>query len=132
MILSEFQKDDIEWKDGGMEVDDYGYLNRECNNESEFDPENKRKRMFMNLTNGKAKLAVGKCEFGSIFAVFEKEEQNLEMPWQIWGRIFRIFSEKASKPFKVFFLANTDLRRFPPNNKAISPENINGGYKSNN
>lgn len=127
-VKNEFQKGDIEWKHGVMEHNDYNYLNKECNNESEFDPQNKRKRMFMNLTKGEAKLAIGNCEFGTIFAVFEKEEQNSEIPWQLWARIFRIFSEKVSKPFKVFFLANTDLRKFPPKNEAISPENINGGY----
>jgi hypothetical protein len=34
----------------------------------------------------------------------------------------------VTKPFKVFFLANTQLRKFPPKGTPISPENINGGY----
>lgn len=127
-ITKEFEKEDIKWEDGIFSNDDFKYLETECNKESEFDPKNKRKGMFTNLVNGMSKIAITKCDFGSIYAIFEDISQNTQFPWQLWGRIFRIFSENAKKTFKVFFLANTDLRRFPPKNEIITPENINGGY----
>jgi hypothetical protein len=127
-VTKEFQKDDLKWEHGHINDDELNYLNTECNKESEFDPKNKRKKMLTKLVNGHAKIAVTRCEFGSIFAVFEKDEQNEQTPWQLWGRIFRIFSENTKKPFKVFFLANEQLRKFPPKDTPISPVNINGGY----
>jgi hypothetical protein len=55
-------------------------------------------------------------------------EQMAELPWDLWGRILRMFSEPPRKPFKIFFLANKNLREFPPVGEPIKPENINGGY----
>jgi hypothetical protein len=127
-VRREFEKGELEWEVGRLDEKDYHYLESECNKESEFDLTNKRKKMFIDLINGHAKLGMAKCEFGTIYAVFESDEQNMQMPWQLWGRIFRIFSETEHKPFKVFFLANTKLRKFPSHNEPISPENINGGY----
>jgi hypothetical protein len=61
-------------------------------------------------------------------AVFESMEQMADLPWQLWGRILRMFSEPFRKPFKIFFLANKSLREFPEGDEPITPENINGGY----
>jgi len=61
-------------------------------------------------------------------AIFETMDQMAELPWDLWGRILRMFSESSRKPFKIFFLANRSLREFPSGEEPISPENINGGY----
>jgi hypothetical protein len=50
------------------------------------------------------------------------------MPWNLWFRILRLFSEPWQKPFKIYFLANQNLREFPLGNRPIKPDNINGGY----
>ena len=61
-------------------------------------------------------------------AVFESMDQIGDLPWDLWGRILRLFSEPWRKSFKIFFLANKSLREFPEGDDPITPENINGGY----
>ena len=85
--------------------------------------------MFEDLVNGKAPVVIATCPYGQVTAVFEHLQQREEVPWGLWARIFRMYSEKkGSKPFRVYFLANTKRRLFPDGKKAITPENINGGY----
>jgi len=127
-IQKEFDKKEPEWNITSLEQEDMQFLNQECNQESEFDPTNKRKIMFQNMIEAKAPVIIAKCPYGKVTAVLENGEQAKEIPWGLWARIFRLFSNKKDKPFKVYFLANTSLRHFPSDNKPITPENINGGY----
>jgi hypothetical protein len=127
-ISREFLLPEPVWKEGTMDKYDLQFLNEECNKESEFDPTNKRKRMFEEMINGNKLVVKSNCDYGQVCAVFDSADQMAEMPWGLWGRILRLFSEKSRKPFKVFLLATKSLRKFPPKSKAIIPENINGGY----
>lgn len=127
-IENEFKLPDPLWETAPMTDDDLDFLNKECNNISEFDPQNKRKTMFDSMTRGESLVVTNKCQYGQVMAIFETMEQLVELPWGLWGRILRLFSEKKGKPFKVFFLASTNLRKFPDNDEKISAENINGGY----
>lgn len=127
-VQKEFTQSEVEWENINLSDKDYKFLSEECNKDSEFDPLNKRKRMFEDMKNGKLLVVASKCKYGQIVALFETMEQMAELPWDLWGRIFRLFSEPWRRPFKVFFLASQSLREFPPDDEPITPENINGGY----
>lgn len=127
-VQKEFAQSEVVWEGSSVDATDLKFLEEECNKDSEFDPLNKRKRMFNEMVNGTMYTLVSKCNYGQLFAVFDSMDQIAELPWELWGRIFRLFSEPHRKPFKVFFLASKSLREFPPPNEPISPENINGGY----
>jgi hypothetical protein len=116
------------WDNIDISEADIQFLEGECLKESEFDPTNKRNKMFNGMSNGSMYTVMAKCAYGSLLAVFEDPTQIGEMPWGVWARILRMFSEPDRKPFKVFFLAHKSLREFPPGKKPITPENINGGY----
>jgi hypothetical protein len=127
-VQKEFTEPDIEWERIFLSEKDLDFLKDECNKVSEFDPLNKRKRMFDDMINGKLFIVVSKCSYGQIVALLETPEQILELPWDLWGRILRLFYEPSHNFFKIFFLADRSLREFPPGNDPITPENINGGY----
>jgi hypothetical protein len=128
IVRKDFELDEPNWEVAKITADDMTFLNKECNNVSEFDETNKRKTMYENMIKGAANISKVKCEFGELITVFEDLEQIADLPWGLWGRILRMFSEKAKKPFRVFLLADKSLRRFPDGDKPITPENINGGY----
>lgn len=114
-----------------IEEQDNEYLKKECSMESEFDPHNHRKALYHSMLSGNASCIVATCPYGKVIAILEKADQVLDIPWPLWGRIMRLYTEhgKASQiPFKIFFLASTHLRIFPQHNGMIYPEHINGGY----
>jgi hypothetical protein len=127
-IKKEFELPEVVWENAELNKDDLNFLHKECNTPSEFDPTNKRQLMFNNMMSGNAVTVLCKCKYGQVLASFETMEQMAELPWELWGRILRMFYEPHRKPFKVFFLANRNLREFPPGSEPIRPENINGGY----
>ncbi len=127
-IKHEFTLPEPTWENNSIDRYDLQFLGEECNKDSEFDPTNKRKKMFREMINGNKMVVKSKCKFGQVFAVFDSADQLAQMPWGLWGRILRLFSEKGRKRFKVFLLATTSLRIFPPKSEPIIPENINGGY----
>jgi hypothetical protein len=110
---------------------DMEYLNNECTVGSEFDPNNRRKTLYNDMISGRVSTLVATCPYGKVVAILENVDQVLDIPWPLWGRIMRLFTEKdkaLQTPFKVFFLANIHLRTFPENRALITSENINGGY----
>ena len=128
-VTREFSLVEPEWTNDNFTDEDFQFLRDECNKSSEFDPLNKRAKLFNEFINDKALIQVGVCESGKVIAIFENETQLEDLPWRLWGRIMRMYSySKPHKPFKVYFLANTHLRTFPSDDKSIGPENINGGY----
>jgi hypothetical protein len=115
--------------------EDIQLLKDECGKESPFDPLNKRKYLLDRFLNRTAEYDCCSCPYGKIVAIWDREGQEKEIPWELWGRIFRIFTNGLTPPknnsknyFKVYFLANTNLREFPEEGNPIKPENINGGY----
>lgn len=127
-VQKEFTEPEVEWENINLSDKDFNFLKEECNKGSEFDPINKRKKMFDDMVSGKLLVITSKCKYGQIVALFETIDQMAELPWDLWGRILRLFYEPFRKSFKVFFLANQSLREFPPGDEPITPENINGGY----
>jgi hypothetical protein len=127
-IEYEFSLPNINWENGTFNDDDLDFLTKECNQDSDFDQSNKRKKMYNDMVQGNAAVIVYKCKYGQIFAILESTDQLTDIPWDLWGRILRLFSEENAKPFKIFFMANSSLREFPNKKQLIEPENINGGY----
>lgn len=127
-IKKEFELPEVVWENAEVDKNDLKFLHTECNMPSEFDPLNKRLNMFNDMVSGNAYILISKCKYGQVFVAFETMEQMAELPWDLWGRILRMFSEPHRNPFKIFFLANKNLRKFPVDNDPIRPENINGGY----
>ena len=126
VIQNEFKKDEPKWFLSHWDSSDNTFLNEECNKENEFDPTNIRKQFMQNIRNS----TVLQCQYGKIHAIYDSEEQKQQkqdIPWGLWARILRLYSHQG-KPFKIFFLAGTNLREFPKDNGLITPYNINGGY----
>jgi hypothetical protein len=127
-IQKEFLLEEPEWENTLISDSDMNFLEEECNTESEFDPLNKRRKMYENMMDGFNISLKVKCKYGEIIIIFDDETQMADVPLGLWGRILRLFFEKDNKPFRIFFLANKNLREFPNSIYPISPENINGGY----
>jgi hypothetical protein len=128
-VRNEFEKAEPQWENIHIEPTDMDFLKAECDKPSEFDPHNNRKKMLDKFSNNTADGIFIKCEYGTLYTIFENIGQLAEMPWGLWARILRMYSENKKKPFKVFLLATQDLRQFPEDKEAhIRPENINGGY----
>jgi hypothetical protein len=127
-IQKEFSLPEPDWESTTISDSDMDFLEEECTKDSEFDPLNKRKRMYEDMQNGYNIALKSKCDYGELIVILENESQLSDLPLGLWGRIFRLFQERDKKPFRVFFLASTSRREFPAKIHPISPENINGGY----
>jgi hypothetical protein len=127
-IANEFLLEEPEWKTADITKSDIKFIKDECSKSSEFDPTNKRLQMYNNMMSGQGYICVNKCKYGTVIAVFDNLTEMNEVPWGLWARIFRIYSTKSQKPFRVYFMANMNRREFPEGDKEITPENINGGY----
>lgn len=129
LIRKEFALKAPTWSTGHtLTKSEEAYLRKECTTESEFDPHNKRNTMYQNMMDGTATLVKAVCPFGTVIAILENKKQNDHIPWELWARILRMYTEDGHPPFTVYFLANTHLRTFPSGKQPITPNNINGGY----
>lgn len=115
----------IKWETADITPKDMKFLKEECSKHSDFDPLHKRNTMYNDMLQLKTFNMAMKCKYGQVMAIFETKEQMKDIPLELWGHILSMFYE--GNPFKVFFLANTSLRKFPENGE-YTPENINGGY----
>jgi hypothetical protein len=61
VVRHEYDKLEPAWKTTRMTSADYTFLEKECNNDSEFDPFGWRKQMFDMYLNGKATVEVREC-----------------------------------------------------------------------
>jgi hypothetical protein len=123
LVQKEYQKKAPEWHDSQWNHVNRRFLEKECNQPSEFDPTNIRQRM---IDRNIEQSIVRTCTYGTIHAIFSSQEQNNDIPWSLWARILRLFYHK--KPFTVFFLAAPHIRELPAPGETITPYNINGGY----
>jgi hypothetical protein len=102
------------------------WIQRECAQDSEFDTLRLRKRV---LDQAHPDVTYATCRFGEVVAVYESPHTEEDVPWELWGRILRMYHRPASKPFRIYFLASNTLREFPASVKeSIQPQHINGGY----
>jgi hypothetical protein len=128
MVEKEFKEPEPEWTTLQPEEveNDIKYLYKECDVPSEFDPNNNRNQM---LHSHHSKMIIKRCQFGQVIAIGTEQDVEENIPWGLWGRILRRYSDLHKIPFKVFLLATHTLRTFPKHiNHVIKPENINGGY----
>jgi hypothetical protein len=111
-----------------MEEKESEYLRKECLTDSEFDPHNCRRTLYNNMVKGLSMLVKATCPYGQVIVIVNDPKQIDDIPWGLWGRILRMYTEKGHPPFTIFFLTNMHLRTFPSGTKPITAENINGGY----
>lgn len=141
IIQREYSKKEPAWKKITLPPTDLAFLKKECATQSEFDAHNMRNSLFQKMVQGGATNITMKCDYGQVSAIFDNaeyaeyaeyaEHAQQQVPWGLWGRILRLYSDSKHtphKPFKIFFLANTHLRKFPELKTAIQPIHINGGY----
>lgn len=128
LIRHEYLKNEPRWLPSELSQEDMSFLEKECNQDSEFDPLRTRQTMHSKLKKGEVPYEVLVCPYGQVVAVYEKEDQRKDVPWGIWARILRLYTEDGKKPFKVYFLASSHLRIKPHIGKKIEPVHINGGY----
>ena len=129
VIQNEFTLKAPVWSiDRHLTAKEEGYLRKECTTESEFDPHNRRRAMYHNMLNGTATVLKKVCPYGTVIVILEHLAQQDDIPWDLWGRILRMYTEDGHPPFTIYVLANTHLRTFPPGKQPITATNINGGY----
>ena len=138
VIRNEFTKPPPKWQISNAQ-NDIPFLIKECNMDSEFDPNKTRQNMINRAKNGESMIQTMQCEYGQVLVVYHDTSQYNHVPWELWGRILRLYTEGlktaeprrgpkgAFKPFKIFLLASPHLRLFPKNGP-IEPQHINGGY----
>ncbi len=102
------------------------WIQKESNQDSDFDTLRLRKRVLEQTDN---QVTYATCRFGEVIAVYESPYSDEDVPWELWGRILRMYTRPSSKPFRIYFLASNSLRIFPSSIKeSIRPLHINGGY----
>ncbi len=113
------------------------WIQKEVDSDSEFDALRLR---YHTLHHPQRKTLYATCPYGSVLVIYSNESFNphLDIPWNLWGRIMRLFHR--TRPFHVYFLASPSLRLTPssPSPRSspsphsslppIKPEHINGGY----
>jgi hypothetical protein len=129
VMRKEFALKPPRWSRGqSLTASEEAYLRKECTTESEFDPHNRRRIMYQNMIHGTATVIKAVCPYGTVIAILEYPKQDEDIPWDLWARILRMYTEDGHPPFTVYLLASTHLRTFPSGKQAITPHNINGGY----
>lgn len=114
--------------------DDKSFIEKEClHSPSQFDQLNLRKLMYTKFLKGDAVMCVKESIYGKIIAIVDNAEELHNIPWKLWARIFRIFSESKktisnNNSFRVLLLGNNIPRIFPKKGEKIEPMHINGGY----
>ena len=138
VVRNEFTKPPPKWQITTAQ-NDIPFLVKECNMDSEFDPHKTRQNMINRAKSGESTIQIMQCDYGQVLVVYHDKLQYNHIPWELWGRILRLYTEglkpsragrgpkDVCKPFKIFFLASPHLRLFPKNGP-IEPQHINGGY----
>lgn len=117
-------------KDARQTLDkkDIALLEKECASDSEFDPENTRRAMWEDWKAGRLQSVLRRCAYGQVFVILDRGYTADDVPWALWGRILRMYSEGRDAPFRIYLFAKNRPRRFPRFPAAITPSHINGGY----
>ena len=103
------------------------WLRNECQTPSDFDALQLRQQLLRSPT---AVPHYATCAYGAVTVVAEPPLSPMEdIPWNLWGRILRLFHGTHRTPFSIYFLASPSLRTFPASSREpIRPQHINGGY----
>lgn len=127
-VQAEFAQPAPKIRNSRITEKEFEILKKESLTDSQFDPVNLRKQMFIHVFYKKlAPYIVKESQHGKIIALLYSQEQQHDIPWDLWFRILRMFYK--GKPFTICFLAHPLPREFPDTKyNEISPFNINGGY----
>ena len=99
------------------------WIEGECEKDSEFDVLRLRKKM---IHHPHRQTLYARCPYGSIIVCMDSTHALHDIPWDLWGRILRMFYDKH--PFTIYLLASPSPRLFPHDSLPIQPQHINGGY----
>jgi hypothetical protein len=133
IIRKEYKKEKPKWRISSsmnkINKMDWMYLINESKKNSEFDPMNLRMKMINEMKEGKLEMDKAECEYGQVIIIYDTEIKREDIPWELWGRILRMYSDKKDhQPCKIYVLASSQKREFPERGTNITAQNINGGY----
>ena len=114
----------------GLTASERAFLEKECRTASAFDPRSVRSTLWDAYCNQSAHGILRQCRYGHVFLVSLDPRANDSFPWELWGRIFRLYGTlNARHPIRVYLFADSVRRQFPDDpRQPIGPEHINGGY----
>lgn len=104
--------------------DDLNHILREGLEVSKFDPLQLRKTMLDDLQVGKAELLCRRCQYGKVLVIVNPEQKQ-QIPWKLFGQIFRAF---GNRQWRVVLFAHPALRSYPQAPNQPGPAEVNGGY----
>lgn len=132
IMKDEFAKEAPKWEKADISTEELDTLRKECITPSVHDPHQLRLKMWNAMEKDDAYTIAISCPYGKLIAAFERFEQMDELPLELWGRIMRLFTDRKDnrdKPYRVYFMANSMLRKMSgEKGQAIGPGDINGGY----
>ena len=137
-IVKKIDRSPYEWVRDEPTEEDLSHVTRECS-PSEFDPLNKRQKLYDDLKAGKAKLVTKRGATAKVLAIVYPETK---IPWKTFGKIFQAFGKPAAgkatsgKPagkggshWRLVWYAHPHRREFPLVSQAnVEPVHLNGGY----
>lgn len=127
MIRQEYAMPLPKVRPGAITTAEFAEIRKEFTASSPFDSANLRGQMYRRaFQEGSAPYKVYQSSHGKIIAVLDSEEQEAEIPWEMWWRLLRMFYR--DKPYTIIFLAHKSLRQAPAPHHPIKPIHINGGY----
>lgn len=124
IVKHEMKQPPPNWVPSSITSKEKKELHRECQGGSEFDPNNTRKEMMDQFLAGDLVECTKECEYGRITVVCTNDMTEEDIPWELWGRILRMYGSY----YRIYVLAHPRRREFPRMGQSIEPEHINGGY----
>lgn len=132
VIQAEYRLPPPQWTDvsGGLTAKERAQLEKECTAASEFDPENTRLQLWKSWNAGTYEAVYRRCPYGRVFAILDRGMTANDIPWELWGRILRLYDGlRGNKAYCIYLFAIHRPRIFPRSAKTpITPLHINGGY----
>lgn len=130
------------WKSSKLTQQDKEFIEKESQTKSNFDKENVVNTMWNEYKNTQSiQCTVRESQHGRVIFFHKQNTELNEIPWELWGRIFRACSstKPTSTPIStshptiltiptVYLFGSEAKRYFPPPNQKITEKNINGGY----
>lgn len=119
------------WKSAKLTQKDREFIEKESQTKSNFDRENVVQNMWNEYKRADSvKCTVRETSNGRVIFFHKHNNELDEIPWELWGRIFRACSSKTpSNPMPTVYLFGSEAKRyFPPLHQKITEKNINGGY----
>jgi hypothetical protein len=120
------------WKSARLTQHDREFIEKESQTKSNFDRENVVQHMWNEYKRtDSVKCTVRETQHGRVVFFHKQNTELNEIPWELWGRIFRACSSttSAATPIPTVYLFGSEAKRyFPPLHQKITEKNINGGY----